>query len=188
MAHKFDPRKRELLDRPERREWQDPATILDFFGIGEGATVADVGCGTGFFSIPASRMVGPEGRVYAVDMQEEMLWSLQERLVEKKIDNVLPILSTEDSIPLPESRVDATLLVNALHELTGDGTLKEIHRILKSGGYLAVVDWAKKPMEVGPPLSHRLSLDEAVTRLRSAGFGAEVVEIGDLHYGIKATK
>ncbi len=147
-----------------------------------------MGCGTGFFSIPASRIVGPKGRVYAIDMQEEMLWSLQERLLEEKVEGVLPILSSEDSIPLPESRVDAVLLVNALHELRGDGTLREIRRILKPGGLLAVVDWDRRPMEVGPPLEHRLSLEEAKARLRSMGFKVEVVEVGDLHYGIRATK
>lgn len=150
--------------------------------------VADVGCGTGFFSLPLAELVGPSGRVYGVDMQEEMVWSLQARLVEQQAENVLPVLSLEDIIPLTESSIDAVLLVNTLHELAGDGSLDEIYRILKSDGFLAVVDWKKEPMDRGPPLEHRLSANQAKKRLRSRGFEVADVEVGPLHYGIKARK
>lgn len=188
MAHKFDPDRKALLESPDRREWQDPETILDFFGFTAGTVVADVGCGTGYFSIPLSRRVGPAGRVYAIDMQEEMLWSLQEKLLDQGVSNILPILSSEEFIALPESHADAALLVNTLHELKGRSTLMEIHRILRTGGFLAVVDWAKVPMDVGPPLEHRLSEEQAKELLRSVGFGVDSVDVGDLFYGIRARR
>ncbi len=188
MAHKFDPSAKELLDSPDRAEWQNPETILSAFEVGRSMVLADIGCGTGYFSLPAAKVVGPEGRVYGVDMQEEMLWSLQARLLKEGVRNVLPVLSLEEVVPLPDSSVDAVLLVNTLHELAGEGTLKEAHRILRSGGFLAVVDWKKEPMEMGPPLEHRLSLEEAKDRLSSRGFMVQEVAVGALHYGVRAEK
>jgi ubiquinone/menaquinone biosynthesis C-methylase UbiE len=188
MAHKFDPSRKEMLDSPDRMKWQNPDSILKAFGVEEGMTLADVGCGTGFFSVPAARMVGAHGRVYGVDMQEEMLWSLQARLLKEGIENVLPILSTEEVIPLPSSSIDAVLLVNTLHELVGDATLLEIIRILRPEGFLAAVDWKKEPMEMGPPLEHRLSVGEAVKSLADRGLLAMDVEVGPLHYGLKAQR
>lgn len=184
MAHKFDPANREILHDPERRTWQDPEAILRAFGLLRGMAVADVGCGTGFFALPAAQMVGPEGRVYAADMQEEMLWALMDRLREENVRNVLPVLSLEDLIPLPDTSVDFALLVNALHELRGDGALREVHRILRPHGVLGVVDWKKEAMERGPPVEHRLSLGEARERLARNGFAGEEAEVGPFHYGL----
>ncbi|MFQ5838991.1 MAG: class I SAM-dependent methyltransferase, partial [Thermoplasmata archaeon] len=188
MGHKFDPSRKELLDSPDRREWQNPQAILEAFEVMKGMVVADVGCGTGFFSIPAAGMVGTRGRVYAVDVQEEMLWSLQERLLKEGVGNVLPVLSLEDVIPLPSGSVDMVLLVNTLHELAGDATILEISRILRTEGHAAVVDWKKEPMEMGPPLEHRLSLSDANDRLTARGFKVKEVQVGPLHYGIKAAR
>lgn len=188
MAHKFDPTHKEHLHDPERRTWQDPDAILGAFGVAPGMVVADVGCGTGYFALPAAARVGPEGRVYAVDMQEEMLWSLQDRLHQEGVRNVLPVLSLEDVIPLPDATADAALLVNALHELRGDGTLGEIWRLLRPGGFLGVVDWKREPMERGPPPDHRLSLGEARNRLEGLGFRPKAVEVGPYHYGFRAER
>ncbi|MEE9600371.1 MAG: class I SAM-dependent methyltransferase [Thermoplasmata archaeon] len=189
MAHKFDPSRKELLDSPDRRRWQDPEVILETFGIDRGMVIVDIGCGTGYFARPAARRVGPGGgRVYAVDMQEEMLWALQSRLLKEVVENVLPVLSLESGIPLPASCADAALLMNALHELAGDATLEEIRRILRPKGFLAVVDWKKEPMEQGPPLEHRLSREEAEERLKLNSFLPEEVEVGPFHYGLKAFK
>lgn len=188
MAHKFDAANRHKLHDPQRRQWQNPDAILPALGLEEGMTVADVGCGTGFFALPAARLVGTTGRVYAIDMQEEMLWTLMERIREAGATNVLPVLSLEDLIPLPTAHLDLAVLVNALHEVRGDGALQEVHRILRPTGYFGVVDWKKEPMERGPPVDHRLSLEEAKERLRGCGFQASEVGVGPFHYGLRATK
>lgn len=188
MAHKFDPSHRDRLDSPERKEWQDPERILRDFGLEPGTRLADVGCGTGYFAIPAARRLGPKGCVYAIDVQEEMLWALQERLVAAQIGGVLPVLSTETAIPLPDGHVDAALLINALHELSGDSTLREIHRLLRPGGFLGVADWRKESMDRGPPVEHRLSETEAAHRLQVTGFEPQPLEVGPLHYGFKARR
>ena len=184
MAHKFDPEHLEKLEDPERVEWQDPVAILQTFGVRSGMVVADVGAGPGFFSLPAGHLVGPEGRVYAIDVQEPMLWALQKRLVAQGVENVLPVISHEDFIPLPSDSVDLALLVNALHELDGEATLQEIQRVLRQDGRLGVVDWKKEPMEHGPPVEHRVSMTAAWARLARNGFGGEDVEVGPFHYGL----
>ena len=185
MAHKFDPAHAERLHDPERRSWQDPGAILPVLGLNEGMAAADVGCGTGFFALPAAALVGPAGRVYAIDMQEPMLWTLLERLREAGLENVLPVLSLEDVIPLPADHVDFALLVNALHEVKGDGALREVHRILRPGGTFGVVDWKKEPMERGPPVAHRIAQTEAEARLARIGFRGEAVDVGPFHYGLR---
>ncbi|MFQ5986216.1 MAG: class I SAM-dependent methyltransferase [Thermoplasmata archaeon] len=158
--------------------------ILRAFGLRSGMTLADVGCGPGFFSLPAAGLVGKEGRVYAIDVQEPMLWALQDRLLKAGVHNVLPVLSWEDLIPLSSDSVDVALLVNALHELDGDTTLRETHRLVREDGRLGVVDWKKEPMEEGPPLEHRVSVDDARAALAGNGFDGEEVEVGPFHYGL----
>lgn len=188
MPHKFDPDHVARLLDPERAEWQDPETILPTLGLQSGMSMADLGCGPGFFSLPAARLVGPQGRVYAIDVQEPMLWRLQTRLIEAGVSNAIPVLSREDLIPLSSDSVDLVLLVNALHELDGDATLQEARRILRDSGRFGVVDWKKEPMEHGPPVEHRVSVDEARPWLRENGFIGKDVEVGPYHYGLLLAK
>lgn len=188
MPHKFDPNHLEILQDPERVKWQDPVAILRAFDLRPGESVADVGAGPGFFSVPAAKMVGEGGRIYAVDMQEPMLWALQARLLEEGLSNVLPVLSLETLIPLPSSSVDLLLLVNTLHELEEDHTLAEAHRLLRPAGRMGLVDWKKEPMEHGPPVEHRLSLAEAQSRLERNGFAGKEVEVGPYHYGLRLAR
>jgi ubiquinone/menaquinone biosynthesis C-methylase UbiE len=188
MAHKFDPEHLARLQDPERVEWQDPDAILETFGVGRGMILADVGAGPGFFTLPAARLVGGKGRIYAIDVQEPMLWALQKRLVEERVDNVLPVFSRENLIPLPSASVDFALLVNALHELEGNATLREIRRVLREGGGFGVVDWKKEPMEHGPPVEHRVSLDDARSLLATKAFSGKEVEVGPFHYGLHLTR
>ncbi len=188
MPHKFDPEHLERLTDPERVEWQDPFAILQTFGLQSGMSMADVACGPGFFSVPAAQLVGEGGRVYAIDVQEPMLWALQDRLLEKRVARVLPVLSREDLIPLASDSVDFALLVNALHELDGNATIREVRRLLRGNGRFGVVDWKKKPMERGPPVEHRVSEEEARTWLAKNGFAGEDMEVGPYHYGLNLSK
>lgn len=188
MPHKFDPEHLERLTDPERVQWQDPVAILRTFGLQSGMSMADVGCGPGFFSLPAANLVGNAGRVYAIDMEEAMLWALQERLLQKGVRRVLPVLSRESLIPLPSDSVDLALLVNVLHELDGGATLREVRRLIRGDGRFGVVDWKKEPMEHGPPLEHRVSADEAETFLAKNGFEGDPVEVGPYHYGLLLSK
>jgi len=186
-GHKFDAAHRAYLDSDERRSYLDPVRILTSFGLAKGMRVADVGTGTGFFAIPAARIVGPSGKVYAVDLVPEMLEELRAKLAREPVPNLEPLRSTEDRIPLADASVDLAFLACVLHELDGPGTLRECRRILTRVGRLGVLDWKKEDMEFGPPKAHRLDEDEARSILRDAGFHPiTTFEGGRYHYGIEA--
>ncbi len=186
-GHKFDVAHRAYLDSDERRSYLDAAAILKAFGVRAGMRMADVGSGTGFFAIPAAALVGPKGRVYAVDLSAEMLEDLQGKLRKAPVANLEALRSTEARIPLPDASVDLAFMACVLHELDGPGTLLEARRILRPRGQLAVVDWKKEDMEFGPPKAHRLDEREAAAVLAAAGFDVtRTFEAGAYHYGIEA--
>lgn len=186
-GHKFDVTRRAHLDSEERRSYLDARAILNAFDVQPGTHLADVGAGTGFFAIPAAELVGPKGRVYALDLSAEMLADLQAKLRRTPMRNLEPLRSTEDRIPLPDAGVDFVLMACVLHELDGPGTLLEASRILRPRGRLGVVDWRKEDMEFGPPKAHRLDEDEARQVLGDAGFTPlRTFSAGVYHYGIEA--
>lgn len=186
-GHKFDAAHRAYLDSDERRSYLDPVRVLTSFGLGKGMRVADVGTGTGFFAVPAAHIVGPSGKVYAIDLAPGMLEGLQAKLSREPVPNLEPVRSTEDRIPLGDGSVDLAFLACVLHELDGPGTLRECRRILTRDGRLGVLDWKKEDMEFGPPKAHRLDEDEARSILRDAGFHPiKTFEGGRYHYAIEA--
>ncbi len=187
MAHKFNPEHIERLLRPDRLGDTTPEALLRSLGLKEGNTFADVGCGPGFFTLPAAGVVGPAGVVYAIDTQQEMLESLKKR---NPPANVVPIKSGDHSIPLEGSCADVALVAFALHE-ADDKTLfiGEVKRILVKGGTLAVLDWKKQVEEHGPPVEDRLTEAEAGALLEKAGFTSiETASLNGSHYRISAVK
>ena len=185
--HKFDPDKIELLVSKERFEEVRPLELLRRYGLKEGRTFVDVGCGPGFFSVPASEVVGPKGRVYAVDTEERMLEELKKRGLP---ENVIPLRSEENSIPLEDETADFVLLAYVLHEAVNkERFLKEVLRILREGGTALIIDWEKKDEDRGPPFDERLDRKDAQKLLKEAGF--TVKKTGNLnpsHYMIEAVK
>jgi ubiquinone/menaquinone biosynthesis C-methylase UbiE len=182
-GRKFDPSRKAHVDSPERRRYLDPDAILDQLGIRSGMRVADVGAGTGYFTLPLAGISGGAVKVYAVDISREMLEAV--RVAAKGLGNIELLLANEDEIPLASDLLDLALMVNVLHELEGTGTLKEVRRSLRPGGKLAVVDWRRRLMLEGPPLWHRLSEDMAVELVMGVGFDFyNWFEAGPHHYGL----
>ena len=188
-GHKFDPSRISHLESEERRSVLDPAKVLPLFRIGEGWTVIDIGCGPGVFTFPMAGIVGPAGKVYAVDLEPRMLERLEERIVERNARNIEAVLSTEDNIPLKDGIADFILMSSVLHELKGNGTLLETRRLLRESGTLGVIDWKKKAETIGPPKRHRLSERDATSLLKVAGFEPGLpIDLGKSHYGFAAKK
>lgn len=189
MSHKFDSRSSAKLDNEERRKRLPPETILQKFGISKGNIIADIGCGIGYFTLPASMLVGPEGKVFAMDISNEMLMQTQDKANLAKTGNIETILISENNFLLREKSVDVALVFFVLHEAQSPGHfLAEIHRIIKPGGKLAILDWEKREMPQGPPVAHRISSHDAAALMQNAGFSTTPVDIGADFYGLLGLK
>ena len=160
------------LDLPARGLWLPPADVLGAMAVHSGQTIADVGAGTGYFSLPLALAVGPHGKIYAVDAQDEMLLLLRHKLDDAAISNVELIHAEAGNTTLPRCSCDLFFAANVWHEFEDRGAvLKEAARVLKAGGQIAILDWrTDAPPEPGPPVAHRLHSSNAVDALRSGGF------------------
>ncbi|MBI3753923.1 MAG: class I SAM-dependent methyltransferase [Deltaproteobacteria bacterium] len=187
MPHKFEPTNIELLINNDRIKELNPVQFLRENGLQEGMCFADIGCGPGFFSIPAAHIIGDKGMVYAIDIQEEMVNKLKQR---RPPENLKIIISQENTIPLENTAVDFALLAFVLHE-TEDriAFLKEAKRCLRPQSILLVVEWEKKIEDKGPPFEERIERDEAEKLIEAAGFKIqETASLNPSHYKIKARK
>jgi len=157
----------------EREKILPPRQILTDFGLRAGRRLADLGCGYGFFALPAAEIVGPGGLVAAVDINGKALAELQKRALAGNLHETIRTYQAEGtSVPLPDKHVEIALIANVLHEL-GDppAYLREAHRILVDGGQLWVIEWQKNgTLTMGPPPADRKSVEEWAALIREAGF------------------
>ena len=169
---RFDSSQAYKLDAPERHIWLPSAEVVDALAVQSGDIIADVGAGTGYFSLPLAEAAGPLGKVCAVDAQAEMLSHLRRKLLERSVPNVELILAEAESTALRDACCNLVFLANVWHEFADRSTvLRESSRILKHPGRIAILDWRPDvEREPGPPLDHRLDASTAADPLRSAGF------------------
>jgi predicted methyltransferase len=150
-GHLFPPENLGLLESPDRDDWQKPEQIMDALGIAEGSKVADIGIGSGWFTIRLARRVGPNGLVYAEDVQRQMLEATRRRVGREGLKNVETILGTETNPNLPPRALDAILMVDMYHEVDVDDRvpfLRNLAAALKPNGRVGVVNY--KPGQGGP--------------------------------------
>lgn len=189
MGHKFNPGSLHKLDNPERREKLPPESVLQAFGLKAGDIVADIGCGSGYFSLPAARLVGDSGLVLAMDILPEMLEIVREKALLQHVDYLRCLQVREQGFDLDKETASFAMAFFVLHEADSQQQfLGEIQRILKPQGRLALIDWEKRPTKQGPPVEHRISKAEAIEFLQAAGFSVEEVAIGEDFYGLLAKK
>lgn len=173
---KFDPANKHLLESSGRKKLLPPEEILNSFEITSDEIVVDVGCGTGFFSIPASYIVEDSGEVIALDVAEEMIKELNGKLEKKEIKNIVAKQCKEYEFSVENGYATFVLLSNVLHEVEDkEKLLAEINRITRRGGRLGVIEWQKKETEKGPPVNIRLSEKDIKNYLKDAGF--EVIKL-----------
>ncbi len=171
----------------ERLMEQHPEGLLRREGLAPGDSFADVGCGPGFFTVPAAGIVGETGHVYAIDISEEMLFELDKR---DPPPNVVLVKSGEAEIPLDKAVVDMALISYVLHEAENAvAFLREVGRILTDGGILLILDWKKRVQDKGPPIEERLTEEEVLKLLEEAGFvDAEAASFTESHYKVSSVK
>ncbi|MBN2169411.1 MAG: class I SAM-dependent methyltransferase [Actinobacteria bacterium] len=175
-------------DDEERKRWQDPDQVLRSIGLGPGMVLADIGCGEGFFAIPAAEIVGPDGLIYAVNADEEAVVRLEETARKLGLGNIIAIAGEGESTVLCDECADIVFLGIVLHDFSdAERALQNARRIIKPDGKLVNVDWKKEQAEIGPPEHIRFDEEKASKLITNADFEVEFVgESGEYHYIITA--
>jgi protein-L-isoaspartate O-methyltransferase len=173
-GHLFPPENLGLLESPDRAAWQKPDQIMDALGIADGSKVADIGAGAGWFTIQLARRVGPNGVVYAQDIQRQMLEATRRRVSREGLQNVQTVLATGTNPNLPKGALDAILVVDVYPEVDDRVTfLRSLSLALKPNGRIGVVNY--KPGQGGPGPSS--NANEGV-RVESAAVEADARAAG----------
>lgn len=159
------------LDRANRDETQKPEHVLDVMDVHAGQTVADIGCGSGYFSVHLAKRVGNSGKVFATDLQPEMLALLDKKVKAAHLANVTPILATESDAKLPPSSIDIALFVDVYHELTHPlVTMAQVKAALHPGGKVVLVEYRAEDPKVDIKPEHKTTLTQLKTELTAEGF------------------
>ena len=166
----FPPSDLGLLESPDRDLWQRPDQIMDAMGIADASVVADIGAGSGWFTIRLGRRVGPQGLVYAEDVQPEMINAITRRVQREGLTNVRAVRGQNSDPRLPAGSLDAILVVDAYHEVEDRVTmLSNLARALKPQGRIGVVDFKLDGTGPGPSPEERVSPDVVVKDAAKAG-------------------
>jgi SAM-dependent methyltransferase len=159
------------LDRPERESEEAPEAALDAIGITKGMVIADIGAGTGYFTLRMARRVGPEGKVYGNDIQPEMLEKLRANAAHENLTNVQTVLGGEADPKLPAGKLDLALMVDVYHELSRpQEMLRAIRASLKPDGRLVLLEYRKEDPKIPIRPEHKMSVAEVKAELEPEGF------------------
>jgi predicted methyltransferase len=175
----FPPQDLGLLEAPDRAAWQKPEQIMDALGIADGARVADIGAGAGWFTTRLAVRVGPQGIVYAQDIQPQMLQAIRRRVQREGLQNVRTVLGEGSSPNLPPHALDAVLVVDAYPEVKVEDRvtfLKNVTLGLKPNGRIGIVNWRLGGGGPGPDASLRVPRASLESDAAAAGLKVKAVE------------
>jgi cyclopropane fatty-acyl-phospholipid synthase-like methyltransferase len=170
MEHRFDNPKQlaKSFDDPARDAWQQPDRVIEALGLKRGQTVADVGAGTGYFTIRLAKSEAAP-KVYAVDIEPSMVSYVKERAAQDKLSNVVAVQAAADTPNLPET-VDLVLIVDTFHHIGGrEAYFRRLAKSLKPGGRVAIVDFRPDSPE-GPPKEFRFTPEQIKSEMSKAGY------------------
>ncbi len=164
------------LDRGEREMEEHPEVALDAIGIKPGMVVADIGAGTGYMTLRLAKRVAPGGKVYAVDVQPEMLRRLRQNAEKAKLTNIETVLGTESDPKLPPSALDLILLVDVYHEFSQpQRMLRSMREELKPSGRLVLLEYRKEDPTIPIRPEHKMSVHDVKIELEADGFHLDQV-------------
>ena len=171
----FAPQDLGLLEAPDRAQWQKPDQIMDAIGVAEGSVVAELGAAGGWFTLQLAGRVGPNGRVYAEDIQPAMLEGINRRMQSRNLSNVKTVLGTPSDPRLPPG-LDAALISDAFREMDAPDDpkvivtlLRHVARSLKPQGRLGIADWTRGDGGPGPAAKQRIDPQAVIAVAREAG-------------------
>lgn len=171
LAAPMSYRGADWLDRGDRETTEQPEHVLDVLGVKPGMTVADVGAGSGYFTVRIAKRIAPNGHVLATDLQPEMLDLLRAKVKGAKLTNVVPVLATESDAKLPRSELDLVLMVDVYHELPKPAqTLAQVRAALRPEGRIALVEYRGEDPEVPIKPEHKTTLVQVRRELEANGF------------------
>jgi ubiquinone/menaquinone biosynthesis C-methylase UbiE len=181
-------------DMPEEKLWNqyfNPAEALRLLGLNQSVVdVADFGCGYGTFTIPVARMI--KGKIYAFDIEPEMINVVEQKAKKRNLTNVKPILRDFmlEGSGLEDSSVDFVMLFNILHLSNPTDLLREAHRILKRSGRLGIIHWNYDPTTPrGPPMDIRPRPEQIILWAKSVGFSLKQrFDLKPYHYALLMSK
>jgi len=167
----------EWLERGEREREEAPDEAIRLLQIPKGAAVADIGAGSGFITERLAARVGPAGKVFANDVQPQMLDLLARRLARKKIGNVTLVQGTLDDPKLPPESVDLALMVDVYHEFSQpQAMLRHLREALKPGGRMVLLEYRKEDPTIPIRPEHKMSVAEAKLEVEAEGFTLSTVD------------
>ena len=158
------------LDDPARDAYQKPHEVIEALAVKTGEVIADIGSGSGYFTLRLAQHVGATGHVYGVDVSSEMVRHLSERIRDAGLLNVSTILARPDDPLLPQS-VDRFLICDVWHHIEDQaGYLAKIKARLKPGGQVVMIDFHKRDLPVGPPAEVKIAREDLVAQMQAHGF------------------
>ena len=158
------------LEREEREREENTSLLLKNLAVKPGMVIADIGAGSGYHSALLSKMVG-SGKVFAVDVEPEMITYLNKRIKQEKLSRIVPVLSTEQKVSLPENTIDMMLLVDVYHEFSYPYEMAlSMRAALKRGGKLVLVEFRSEDSTVPIKTIHKMSEAQAIKEFKAAGF------------------
>lgn len=161
------------LERPERQFEENSALLLKNLNLKSGMNVADIGAGSGYYTSLIAKRIG-NGKVYAVDVEPQMILFLNERIKEEKLSNVVTVLGSETSVRLPASSLDMMLLVDVYHEFSFPYEMgQSMYNALKPDGRLVLVEFRSEDETVPIKTIHKMSEAQSVKELKAVGFRLE---------------
>jgi predicted methyltransferase len=160
-----------FFNRPERDTEERPELLMSALAIPPGATVADLGSGTGYFTWRLAEQVGPTGKVLAIDVQQRMLELTKKAVTERRLENVEYVLATETNPRLPENTFDLVFIAYAYHEFEDpEATMAAVRRSLKPGGRVVILEYAKESNIAPASPLHKMSFEELRREIEPMGF------------------
>lgn len=163
-----------VLEDPARDAYQKPHEVVMSLGLKEGETIADIGAGSGYFAFRFANHVGENGRVYAVDINPDMIIYMNRRIRDMKVKNMVTVLAVPDDPLLMDGSIDRFFICETWHHIQNQTQyLALMKKMLKPGGRLIIIDFQKRDLPVGPPDEMKVAREDVINQLRAAGFQLE---------------